>query len=170
MRGDRIGPRGPWRAPRELVELLEAHDARALVEDLHEARLELARAAACAAFGIGWLALHVARAPGGIGVLVEVVLVELAVIGAAVLLVLEGHRTNATAYARARARTSKTIRWRNPDETSENGPPGPIRSGASTRGRRPSEPRTERLTARRQVGPIRTRARALPHPDDGGPR
>lgn len=66
-------------------------------------------------------------------------------------------------------RDPKTIRWRKPGKTPESGPPGPIRSGASTHVRRAADPRTERLAARRQVGPMRSRGRALPH-SDGGPR
>jgi len=158
--GERPAPStGPWRAPRELLEQLERHHVRALLAELHEARLELARAAACVAFGIGWFALHAARAPGVIGVVVEVVLVELAAIGAAAVLVGEARRVNARAYARVRAHgrahprtcargalvegpraastgdlegsdACRTIRTRNLDETAETGPPGAIRSGA----------------------------------------
>ncbi len=183
MIGDRPAPStGPWRAPRELLDQLEGHHARALLDELHEARLELARAAACVAFGIGWFALQVARAPGVIGVVVEVVLVELAAIGAAAVLVGEARRVNARAYARARAHSTRapatvracaepsraastsdlegsdacrTIRTRNLDETAETGPPGAIRSGASMA----LEARDHRLTARREVGPSELRGR-----------
>lgn len=90
---------GPWRPRRHALELLEAHVARALVEDLREARLELARAAACVAFGLGWLALHVARcAHFTVGVVVEVGLVLFASFGAAALLVSDARRIRARAY------------------------------------------------------------------------
>jgi hypothetical protein len=94
---------GPWFPSRDVLALLEGHVARALVEDLREARLELARAAACVAFGLGWLALHVARcAHFTVGVVVEVGLVLFASFGAAALLVGDARRIRAHAYRAAR--------------------------------------------------------------------
>ena len=51
---------GPWRPRREALERLGAPVAQALTEDLREARLELARAAACLAFALAWVGVTLA--------------------------------------------------------------------------------------------------------------
>ncbi|MCA9612981.1 MAG: hypothetical protein R3B99_35885 [Polyangiales bacterium] len=94
---------GPWRPRREALERLGAPVAQALTEDLREARLELARAAACLAFALAWVGVHLVRGIHfAVGVVVEVVLVVVACCGGSALLVVEGRRLNARAYGTAR--------------------------------------------------------------------